>query len=203
MADIPAGDNLIFNADSEPYYVPPAGDCLLFAEGYAVCGGHLVFSASSAAYTPPNGDAVNFVVGTAPVEATDPIDAHATVSITAAGELGYAWAGDARVSITATGDLTLNIELAGAATVSVQAAGALTVGYEISGTTAENEIPVGRELRAYAADTGELLASTTSDPITGAYLLDLHDYKQEIYVLCLGSETYGPLAHGPVTPDWR
>lgn len=58
-------------------------------------------------------------------------------------------------------------------------------GYAVGGTVIDsNANPVARTLRVYRRDTGALLASGTSSPVTGAYNIDVA-YDQEVNVVML------------------
>lgn len=59
------------------------------------------------------------------------------------------------------------------------------IGYAVGGTVIDsNASPVARTLRVYRRDTGALLASGTSSPVTGAYSIDVA-YDQEVNVVML------------------
>lgn len=116
-------------------------------------------------------------------------------------ELVFPWVGSAMLSFAGTAALTVNIELSADGSLAFSTSADLTIGYQIQGTVTELGIPAQRTLRAYDVVTGALIVEGQSDPGTGAYLLDLFDHRGEVYVQCLGSAEYGPLVHGPVTPE--
>jgi len=60
--------------------------------------------------------------------------------------------------------------------------------YYLSGYVYEEGLPVSRTVRVYARSTGELIASTTSDVLTGAFSLQVPDNTIEYYVVALDDE---------------
>lgn len=127
--------------------------------------------------------------------------ADATLSFAAYAHLDFPLVATAALQLSASAELSIHIELAGTAALSFAASPELTIGYQVQGTVTEMGIPVQRLIRVYDAATGALMDEGQSDPSTGAYLLDLFDHGDDIYVHCLGSASYGPLVHGPVQPE--
>lgn len=129
------------------------------------------------------------------------IFAEASLDFTAFAHLDFPLVATATLQLSFSASLTINIELSCETALTFVCAPELTIGYQITGQVTEMGIPVARTLRAYDAASGALVVEGSSDPSTGEYLLDLFDHGDDVFVLCLGSATYGPLTHGPVQPD--
>lgn len=139
------------------------------------------------------------------VRAGDSIAATCPVFLQASQpELVFQLLGRASLQLSASASLSIHIELSASAALQLAAQAAeLTIGYQLGGTVTEMGIPVARTIRVYDAATGALVGQGSSAEDTGAYCIDLLGYGEPVYVQCLGSATYGPLIHGPVTPDGR